>query len=65
MYQHERPCGVYLFLFAARSENVFVNMILNSFLPFFFFIKERNFLENVSVIQSLVLIRFLKINCIL
>lgn len=58
MYQHERPCGVYLFLFAARSENVFVNMILNSFLPFFF-IKESNVLENVSVIQSLVLIRFL------
>lgn len=64
MYQHERPCGVYLFLFAARSENVFVNMILNSFLHFFF-IKESNVLENVSVIQSLVLIRFLKIICIL
>ena len=64
MYQHERLCGVYLFLFAARSENVFVNMILNSFLHFFF-IKESNVLENVSVIQSLVLIRFLKIICIL
>ena len=64
MYQHERPCGVYLFLFAARSEIVFINMILNSFLPFFF-IKESNVLENVSVIQSLVLIRFLKIICIL